>query len=1727
MLFNFVKSLLKTSDINRIHLNTKGKTMEKKNVNKKVTLSVIAIFAVAAIVAGCFAIPSVRNFVLGEWTITVQPTCETEGEQQRINCFNMTKTKPVAPLGHDFKITVVDPDCINDGYSTYDCKRCDELYDADFVHANGHDFSEWEVLRVATCTNNGLKKQTCKTCEKTNAQTIHSVGHTYKPSAEELDNTTDVKYICSACNDTIIQGADEQIPVNIGDNLLFDVALDFSFDIVTSENEEYIRENLSIIIEALEDTEYEDLEIAIQQYNLKYKGNNVWTVSPISDYKYLTTYKARLSGNISFADFENDNLIFRTIVDENHENVCEYNDDIVFLAKLEANSPGYYPYTISPSENGEFLYLYVNKYEDLHIGDIICVGDVDSVEELYTVEDYTFGKIKNIQPLQDGKWLVVLEAPELDEVFSELDIMHSDDIIISEDALDEEAIGEAMVDALYEDEDFHKFLASVNLAANSYASENGYDTASIKNISSFLDNLSLTPEVRINDAGNGIIGKIYGELKIPLKDSNKRDLGDIKVSFTVDVDLSFDVPTPHVTRKWYEIIPSYIDISLTQTSVFGFEFSVEIDIDYTLQNDAYLQHKTSGKIHRRGCTRLTTNADPKNFEGISVTKAEKLIKENASLECTLCKPAKGFISDILVLNTDTKTIHMYNCTYAQNLSAKNRQTSTEKETYWLNKGYSCCDHCHPENRKELDFSGKMLDSLNYTDWAQTVTDIAQYAKDAGVSEEVSKEKVLVPIPIDILCIRFRIDITFNFSFELEASATYEYAVKNVSKTSFTYASGGVNFHFAQLENTVTKNEFTLIGQAKVKAGFGVNAKITITGLDNWLYAQIGTDVGAYAELSGILHQDFLSDEDYSAAYLELGLYLNVDWEYKVPLLPKGSGTIYSNEWPLFMLGYEKAYYAFDTRLDEILVNNSYYYGYLLKAKYFDLTDMKSLAELLNVNGEPGKYSVNVSLKDGKYFEVKDGCVVEKGKTPCNATDTLVISVISTTPSWTTYNVNKAVYYLNDYEVTVLPAVKNHNYVSGICANCSLKAADDENHTCTTVERTIKEPTCTRTGTKQLYCSTCDRVISTQVIQKLNHEFGEWKVEIEPTEESYGKQYRNCTTCGYKESTTIPKLDHTHKYAVSWYSNETDHWKECKCGNKSDIASHTFGNWTTITEATEQAAGSKMHSCTVCGYEETAAIPMLEHTHKYSGDWSNNETDHWKECKCGNKSDIASHNYGDWTTTKAATEEAEGSKYHICKTCGYKETVTIPVLSHTHSFGDWKNNATSHWKECRCGEKSEFTSHTYGDWTTTKKATCTSTGTKKHTCTVCGYSETETIPKAEHTYGDWQSNATSHWKECKCRAVSESENHTYTSVVTSPTDIEQGYTTHTCNKCGYSYIDAYVDPTGNYSWGLEYELVYERNGAFGGGGLVVLPVSKIKGVMITGIGTCKDSDIKIPPVIDGYTVIEIDDDAFEDCANINSVIIPDGVTTIGNYAFSDCSGLTNITIPNSVTSIGKYAFEGCSGLTSVTISNGVAVIGEYMFAECTGLTNITIPDSVTAIGKYAFYGCTNLVNVTIGDGVTEIGGFAFSECTSLTNIIISDSVERIGVYVFSDCGNLESVIIGDSVEGIGYDFDNCVKDHHIYGFTVFDGCYNLTSVTFKDPSGWRAVSDAPMLFPDGEIVWVVTEIPIAETSFDLSDHETAADFLSKDDLYGIFDNIAIGLGEEPRRDRYICLEKYPE
>ena len=190
--------------------------------------------------------------------------------------------------------------------------------------------------------------------------------------------------------------------------------------------------------------------------------------------------------------------------------------------------------------------------------------------------------------------------------------------------------------------------------------------------------------------------------------------------------------------------------------------------------------------------------------------------------------------------------------------------------------------------------------------------------------------------------------------------------------------------------------------------------------------------------------------------------------------------------------------------------------------------------------------------------------------------------------------------------------------------------------------------------------------------KAAHTASEWITDTPATATTDGTKHKECTECGYvMETGTIPATgggEHTHSYGSDWKSNADKHWHECSCGAKAEEAAHTASKWITDTAATATTDGTKHKECTECGYVmETGTIPATgsgDHTHSYSSDWKSDSINHWHECSCGVKDDVAAHSFK-WVIDKEATATKKGSKHEECKFCGYQRpAVEIPATGST-------------------------------------------------------------------------------------------------------------------------------------------------------------------------------------------------------------------------------------------------------------------------------------------------------------------------------------------------------------------------------------------------------------------------------------------------------------------------------
>ncbi|MGN0447565.1 MAG: leucine-rich repeat protein [Acutalibacteraceae bacterium] len=249
-------------------------------------------------------------------------------------------------------------------------------------------------------------------------------------------------------------------------------------------------------------------------------------------------------------------------------------------------------------------------------------------------------------------------------------------------------------------------------------------------------------------------------------------------------------------------------------------------------------------------------------------------------------------------------------------------------------------------------------------------------------------------------------------------------------------------------------------------------------------------------------------------------------------------------------------------------------------------------------------------------------------------------------------------------------------------------------------------------------------------------------------------------------------------------------------------------------------------------------------------------------------------------------------------------------------------------------------------------------------------------------------------------------------------------------------------------------------------------SSTKELIISGKGAMYDyftDDMRY------YNINRDSDSPFFD-SDIVSLVIEDGVTTIGAWAFDDCASLTEVTISDSVTSIGNVAFDHCKSLKEIKFSNGLKYIGEKAFFYCTSIENIIIPDSVIRIGYNAFGGCKSVKSITLpfvggmrtqersfdhlglnvypnasklevilSDACTEIPDGAFDRNKKINSVTLGKNVTSIGDMAFFYCENLTDITIKGNVKTVGID--------------AFHGCAPYVNVYAKDLSSWLGIEFA--------------------------------------------------------------------
>lgn len=207
------------------------------------------------------------------------------------------------------------------------------------------------------------------------------------------------------------------------------------------------------------------------------------------------------------------------------------------------------------------------------------------------------------------------------------------------------------------------------------------------------------------------------------------------------------------------------------------------------------------------------------------------------------------------------------------------------------------------------------------------------------------------------------------------------------------------------------------------------------------------------------------------------------------------------------------------------------------------------------------------------------------------------------------------------------------------------------------------------------------------------------------------------------------------------------------------------------------------------------------------------------------------------------------------------------------------------------------------------------------------------------------------------------------------------------------------------------------------------------ICITDLPLDHGESVEIPETIDGKTVTALDSTLFyavdgvqavtipgtvkeipsslcDDQSALTTVVLKNGVETIGARAFQNDKNLSSVSLPNSLTKIGESAFEFCYGLSAITLPNGLTTIGTQAFSR-TGLTALDLPDSVKSVSREAFGDNSALEKVTLSAGMTTLPALSFKNCTSLREVTIPASITTIASTAFDGCSKLSTIYYGGS------------------------------------------------------------------------------------------------------------------
>lgn len=631
------------------------------------------------------------------------------------------------------------------------------------------------------------------------------------------------------------------------------------------------------------------------------------------------------------------------------------------------------------------------------------------------------------------------------------------------------------------------------------------------------------------------------------------------------------------------------------------------------------------------------------------------------------------------------------------------------------------------------------------------------------------------------------------------------------------------------------------------------------------------------------------------------------------------------------------------------------------------------------------------------------------------------------------------------------------------SNCGEKVYSSHNYNWTVT----KYPTCIENGSKNGKCSLCGNDTVQNILS--GHIWNNGEVILEPKCTTEGEKLCTCIVCGETKTLVIAPLGHDWDGGIiikeaTCYEKGEKLYTCLRCGEQEKRNYGYSHNWVSIIvkQKTCYEDGALYKKCTICGLEETETIPashgerIEEKVPATCLDWG-----YYKEV-CSICDAVLNERYLKPKGHNLTVAYNETTHWQECTNCNYKEPKrahTLTLKSITEIIDDDAQIVYKHSLFDVCTYEGCEYKKQYGEWKTsihyaTKifegiQATCTEPGlTPGLKCGVYGcneiFVEQEELPSLGH---EWHKG--------------------------------------NCKRCGETQLEMKLSSDGQY-----YTVISE--GEFVGDELEM--PSFYNGLPVRNIATQafhQCNNLICVTFKENSQMLDIGFGAFSYCKKLTNINIPSNVLKIGNAAFSNSDKLTSITVdegntnyksidgnlyskdgktliqyaigkkedsfvvPNTVTSIGDYAFSSCYSIKNITISDNVTSMGDSIFLYCHALESVTMPKNITKIGSSTFFGCHNLTNIIIPNDVTNIGDYAFYGC-SLSRITITKNITNIGAGAFQSCHSLESIIVEEdnqnykSIDGNLYSKD---------GKTLIQYAIGKKEDSFVVPSTVTSIGDS--------------------------------------------------------------------